>query len=327
MIIELNSNLFENIQNLKSVNYLLSIFSNNRRYEYYCELGDIKGSQLFKDLLQLDKELIEEYFNKFIIEGKPNFNYKVSNESSEIDFNLEEAKIFFLQPLLIILENSLNDGHFVDQIMKVFRKKGKVVRRHKENNWLKYGNGGGCSNIPNFIKGEKNNFDNLPKDNHRYPRCFVLIDSDKKFPAEVNSNRSTLFSDLNDNDIPYYELNKREMENYLPDEILRKIENNQEYIEAFLSLTPLQKDYFDIENGFPDKNFNRLEPKVQALLNGISNANYSILRKQKMDMDNFKTEFPKLFEKATQQGLKDRVDHQDNSNELEDILENITKLL
>lgn len=327
MIIEIKPNIFEDNQNLKDVNYLLNIFSENRRYDYFCEYSLIKGTSLFNNLLKLNKDLIEEYFNRFVGESNLKIGYTVSKVSSETEFNFEEAKIFFNQPFIVILENSLNDGYFIDQVITAFKKKGKVIRRHKKNNWLKYGNGGGCTNIPNFIEGEKKNFKDLPKENHKYLKCFVLIDSDKRFPTDVRPERDKLFKYLTENNIPYHELTKREMENYLPDEVISLIDKNDEYIKAYLSLSPTQKDYFDIEKGFEDKNLNSFDQGVKDLYDGLSNEVISIFRKKKMNIDNFKTEFPKLFEQAKQENLKNRTNHQSNPSEIEDILGKITKLL
>jgi hypothetical protein len=39
MVIEIKSDIFAEIGNLKDVNYLLSLFSNNRRYGYFCEIS------------------------------------------------------------------------------------------------------------------------------------------------------------------------------------------------------------------------------------------------------------------------------------------------
>ena len=49
------------------------------------------------------------------------------------------------------------------------------------------------------------------------------------------------------------------MENYIPNEVISTIENNDDYIQAYLRLSEEQKDFLDIENGFDDKKFNRLD--------------------------------------------------------------------
>lgn len=326
MIIKIDTSVFGNHKNFADLNYLLNIFSENRRYEYYCEYGLIKDTALFNDLLRLNRDLIEEYFNRFIRESNFKTKHTISDVTSEDSIDLIEAKILFNQPFILILENNLNDGYFIDQIISVFRKRGKVIRRHKKNNWLRFGNAGGSTNIRNFIEGEKKNYNHLPKENHKYLKCFVLVDSDKKHPTDLKSERVALYKYLFENNIPFHELTKREIENYMPSEIIESIISD-EYVKAFQSLTSIQKDYFDIENGLEDKNMDNQPQDIQELYNGVSKEYITILRKNKMNLDNFKTEFPKYFERATQEQFKERTSHQSNPNELENILDNITKLL
>jgi hypothetical protein len=330
MVIEIKSDIFAEIGNLKDVNYLLSLFSNNRRYGYFCEISLIDSTKLFNSLLNIDRVVIEEYFNKYISESTK-MDFIIESNSSSTTFNLEEAKRYFNQPLIIILENRLNDSYFLNAIISNFKNKSKTIKRHLENGWLDYGNGGGLDNITNEVKAMMNSFNNLPKENHKYLRCFVLIDSDKKFPNEAPSqNRVNLFKFLDDFAIPYHELNKREMENYLPDEVIETIENNNDFIQAYLRLNDLQKDHFDLENGFTE-NLNSSSKELQELYCDVSEDDYKVLRAQKIQLaSSFKSEFPKYFlrQKVTQAALKKKVSHQKNDpNELETILSKISSLL
>jgi hypothetical protein len=102
-------------------------------------------------------------------------DFIIESNSSSTTFNLEEAKRYFNQPLIIILENRLNDSYFLNAIISNFKNRSKTIKRHLENGWLDYGNGGGLDNITNEIKAMMNSFNNLPKENHKYLRCFVLI--------------------------------------------------------------------------------------------------------------------------------------------------------
>lgn len=326
MIIKIDTSVFGNYNNFANLTYLLNIFAENRRYEYYCEYGLIKDTDLFNNLLRLNRDLIEEYFNRFIRESSLKIKHTISDVTSENSIDLVEAKILFNQPFILILENNLNDGFFIDQIITVFRKKGKVIRKHKKNNWLRFGNAGGAANIRNFIEGEKKNYNHLPKENYKYLKCFVLVDSDKKHPTDFKPERDALYKYLAENNIPFHELTKREIENYMPSDIIESIISD-EYIKAFQSLTPIQKDYFDIENGLQDKNMDNQSPEIQELYKSVSKEDISILRKSKMNLDHFKTEFPKFFEHASKEQLKKRTSHQSNPNELEVILDTITKLL
>jgi len=330
MVIEIKSDIFTDIGNLKDVNYLIGLFSNNRRYGYFCDISVIEGAELYKSLLDIDKLIIEEYFNKHISESTK-MDFRIECNSSPTTFNLEEAKRYFIQPFIIILENRLNDSYFLNALIANFKKRGKTIKRHLDNGWLDYGNGGGLDNITNEVNAMMRPFENLPKENYKYLRCFVLVDSDKKFPNDTTKqNRENLFEFLNSVGIPYHELEKREMENYLPDEAIETIENNNDFIQAFLRLNDLQKDYFDLKEGFTE-NLNSSSEKVQALYADVSEEDYKVLRSNKIQLPpSFKSEFPKLFshQKITQEALKNRVSHQANDpNELETILDKISQLL
>lgn len=330
MVIEICNDIFTKIENLKDVNYLIGLFSNNRRYSYFCDISKIEDTELYKSLLDIDRSIIEEYFNKHIAESTK-MDFTVESKSTSTTFNLEEAKRYFNQPFVIILENSLNDSYFLDALIANFKNRSKIIKRHQDNGWFCYGNGGGLDNIINAVNAMMKIFENLPKDNHKYLRCFVLVDSDRKFPNDsTKQNRANLFQFLNNVGIPYHELEKREMENYLPDKVIETIENNSDFIQAYLRLSDLQKDYFDLEEGFTE-NLNSSSAEVQALYSNVSEEDYKVLRGSKIQLHpSFKSEFPKFFlhSKITQEALKNRVSHQANDpNELETILDKISQLL
>ncbi|WP_452221911.1 hypothetical protein [Lacinutrix salivirga] len=329
MLIKFDSDLFHQEVNTKDISFLIAIFSDNYRYDFIAELSEINNSSLFNQLSPIDQKLLEEYFNRYVTQPKKEINFRVSlkNESDK-DLNFEESKIFFNQQYLLILENNLNDGYFVDTIINCFKSKARKISRHKNKDWLVYYNGGGCTNIENTIEANKKRYQHLPKDNHKYLRCFVLIDSDKKFPTQGNSaERQKLFDYLDENEIKYHQLYKREAENYLPFEILEKIEQNEDFIKVYKRLNDDVKDFIDLENGFPDKNRDTLTPELSNLYKNVSDDDYNFLRKNSLKINNFKAELPKLFIKANKEALKDRIKHQVDSNEFETLLEKITNEL
>ena len=178
----------------------------------------------------------------------------------------------------------------------------KVALQHLNKGWLAFENAGGANNIINFITGKLNAFNGLPKANHRYLRAFVLIDSDRKYKGDnVRQEKEKLITFLDENNIPNHCLTKREMENYLPDEAFKEISDNRDFVEAYLRLTPEQKDYFDIEKGFPNKRFDQLDMKVQTLYSSLSVNDKKLFRKKDLkkingsEKDNFKSDFPELF--------------------------------
>jgi hypothetical protein len=211
---------------------------------------------------------------------------------------------------------------------------------------VEFANAGGAGNYINFIDELKGRFtgDQFPKQDHRYLRCFVIVDSDKAYPTEeLKKDKTDLIAYLKVNNIPFHILEKREMENYLPDEAFGDITDNEEYIRAFLHLSPIQKDYFDVEKGFNRKKFDKLSDPIQAHLDSLSDDDKELFRKNDLkkindsDRNNFKAEFPKLFNsnKVTRETLLKRCAHHSedvdkhpyNPNELPDLLTDITKYL
>ena len=236
----------------------------------------------------------------------------------------------------LILENIENDAYFIRALIKNFKKKGEKIKQHLSEDWLKFDMGGG-STIPNVIRSEKQRFENnkgkFPKESHIYLRYFVLIDSDKKYPnAILNDDKQKLIKLLENNNIKYHILEKREIENYMPDIVFSEIQGDQKYIKVYLDLEPVQKDYFDIEKGF-DTKYQQLPLEVQKLYESVSDTNKEIFRKNKLDMIDsngeklsFKSNFPKLFQDCNninQENLQARC----GTSELKEILDKIAELL
>ena len=77
---------------------------------------------MFELLSQGDREIIDEYFNRFVTESK-NVNTLITEEVYENDvlqLNLEEARAFFNQTVVIFLENNLHDEYFFKALVKKF---------------------------------------------------------------------------------------------------------------------------------------------------------------------------------------------------------------
>jgi hypothetical protein len=280
----------------------------------------------------------------------------ISTVSTISQFNIEEAIRFFNQPISIILENSLNDQYFITAIINHFDSLGEV-KRHLINGWIQFENAGSCTNVENFITGKLQSFNNFAfnygKKNSQYLRCFVLLDSDKEYPSMPNKPAYDKLSPfLMDNCISSHILEKREMENYMPDDVFDDIATKPDlrtWFNVYSQLSELQKDYLDIYEGFPKKvavipskrkKKKRVNPQhshisrtmraeldnnIRNLYHDISDTNFDILDKGFKHRD-FKTEFPKYFENHPQI-YKKSLSKRAGSNELQDILDKITVLL
>ncbi len=316
------------------------INSKGRHFFYigsFIEYENIQKSEWYKTLRQSSKDNIDLYFTESANKKRREISVIVSS-SGENTFLLGEAEEILSKKFSIILENIENDKYFIEALLRCFKKESELINLHYQMGWLIFENGGG-NNIPNVINERKRRYDgnkfNFPKDSSKYLRMFILLDSDKEFPStdEIALDKQKILNTIKENQIPYWVTYKREMENYMPDEVIAEIPYNDNYIRAYLKLKPEQKDFFDIEKGFPDINFEKLKDGIKVLYSNLKTDEiYKILRKEKMNLYslypkrvNFKSEFPQLFNspKIDRAALSKRA----NSNELEEILQKISQLL
>lgn len=354
MWIEICKDTFE-ISDFKSLNFLHQILSwypseSFPRYNVFVDTNKVLDTDNFKNIAKNDgsfKELLDVEFNYYITTKPKNQrkDYYVTYKKEVNCFNVEESIRFFNQPVSIILENNKNDSSFILAIINYFGKLNEKnkAKEHIDNGWLKFENAGGCSNIPNFIEGFLNQFENISLQNSRpvsdYFRGLIIMDSDKEFESQSPKYNNILVKlerlGILEDDI--HVLKKRTMENYLPDEafeeLLSSFESNPtrnreliKWIKAYIHLTSVQKDYINIAKG---KLSGTKEPVPQELKNLFpsTSENFSILDDGfKYKKDNFKNEFPKLFLNLGQVN-KYTLEQKSNSDELQIIMGKIYKLL
>ncbi|HNF16275.1 MAG TPA: hypothetical protein PK453_21620 [Leptospiraceae bacterium] len=295
-------------------------------------------------MIQEDKDILTEAYIDVVQRSQlPDWTIAaVGNNNHTLD--LEEAIQYFNQPVDIILENSLNDRYFLNAIIKNLDKdKSKKISKHIENRWVIISNAGGATNIKNCIEEKKQSFDSLAQTKNRgksfYLRLFVLVDSDRKYisnsqPGKQTKERDILAEYLKNEMISFHFLFKREMENYIPNEVLEDFKSMDTFIECYLNLSEDQKDFFDLQKGFiNNKTDKSLDEDFRSFYGSVSDKDWKIL-KNGIQLEpyakSFKSEFPKLFEheKVTQETLLTRTKHQQQqSNELQEILDKIRKLL
>jgi hypothetical protein len=327
MFIEIKEDIFTR-SDFKGLNYLIQIITYRQRYSFFLELTYVKDTDFYSKLDFDDQNVIEENYNKWIRESSEPDYFVTETTHNQNDFNLDEAIRFFIQPFSIILENSLNDQHFIKAIFKCYDLHGDV-QKHLENGWIQFENAGGCTNAVNFINGKLQSFNNLPKENSVYLRCIILLDSDREYPEMILKQDKQKIKDfLDSNHLTVHILEKREMENYLPEFILLQFEDK--YLDLYCNFTnPVQKDFFDLEKGFnknrSDKNYDQ---NILDLYKNISNEDWKIL-KNGIGLapynKYFKPEFPRLFNdyRITLDHLQSRC----NSSELQEIFDKIINLL
>lgn len=337
MLIEIKDNIFSG-NDFKGLNFLIQLATYKHRYDLFVDLSIIQDFEFYKRLDNEDKSILEDYFNQSIQNSQAECpQYTVSDIGIE-HLNLEEAIRFFVQPISIILENSLNDAYFIKALMHFFDDT-REAKRHLENNWIQFENAGGCGNVINFIDSKTQPFKNFTKDCYQYLRILIIMDSDKKFSddtLDLNKEKILIFS--NTNNFECHILSKRSMENYLPDEVFDFIPRaniNRNLIDIYRNFpNPFQKDFFNISKGFTNKKKGEirsdLDIGVQQLYDVLTvpESDFEILDKG-LQIGDFKSVFPKLFEHnaITKENLLERVKHQQKNNELQEIVDKILKLL
>ena len=334
MNIEIKDDVFKNTLSFKDLNKLLQDLTYKQRYGVFVEWTLVKDTVFYQRLDTDDRNDLEAYYNQFINDSLTT-DYCVTASNTSINehyFNIDDALLFFNQPVSILLENGLNDQYFIKAMIRAFDNSG-LLQKHLDNHWLIFGNLGGCTNLENEITNRKLAFATHPKPTHLYLRCFVLLDSDRKHATDPTNHKEDF---LNNNMVLYHILEKRAMENYLPDEVYENLgfetEAQKQWKNAFLHLSDTQKNFLNIPKGFSKKDDTGasiksrtdLEDKIQALYEDISQANFEILDNG-LTISKFKTEFPKYFEHETVhwQTLKNRCP----SDELQSIINKIKQLL
>lgn len=325
MIVYVEYQLFEDLANSQNLYHLINLVLKDGN-SILCDLSELENKEYFDDCPTYIKEYLRLSYSNAMLKLDENMNVglRVDIESDEESFNLNESIRYFQQPISIVLENNNYDEYLLQAIFRNFPKESKKLNQLIEDGRMIFENGGGKDNIKVFIEGRKRSYHNLPKEPFKYLRFFVLFDSDKKYPDDTKNQ--ALKDYLISNAIFFHELEKREMENYMPDEIFEDI--NDEYCQKYLKLSNIQKDYFDVQNGFYRKKIESLHHKIQELYNDISVDDYSFFKRKKFDHPNFKSEFAKKFENGnvTKNTLKARISHQRNSNEFIDIINKIKEV-
>jgi hypothetical protein len=235
--------------------------------------ADLTNSQNYIKLNNTYKELLDLYFEEQV---SFTTKYRVVSKQNQPknQFTLLEAIRFFQTPISVVLENSLNDGYFMKAIFRYFDKSG-ILLTYYNYGWLNFDNAGGWKNIENFVKGKIVAYVNYSKklktEPIKYIRCFVMMDSDKTSKdTPLETKKESLKEFLEKYNSKVHILNKRAMENYLPDSAVlnlnihnyreqeremqqwKKNLQTQTWIIACLALSNEEKDYKDFsELGMP----------------------------------------------------------------------------
>ena len=341
------------------LNFLVYLITFKKCYELLIDDADVLSSDFVKEKNENEARIFELAFTQAMT-SSAKCNCQISKsgekETKKKVFTREEAIMYLLQPLSLLVENSVNDAHFLRALFNAYATQ-ECLRTAEDDNELQFVNAGGCTNVERFIKAQVAHY----KGKIKFLRYWVLLDSDKRFPTDVVTKYNKVVTKLKEWNVEYHILNKRSMENYMPDDAIESMRTNanKDWINAYKSLSDEQKDYFNLAGGFyddltkeskakagkkernhsnKDKNKKRI-PFVRPLLslaqqrlyNNVSQAHFKALEKgiQLPITEPFKDAFPTYYNKpiVTPKRLEERVSKQSNPNELQDIVESIQKLL
>ena len=265
-------------------------------------------------------------------------------ENDDKRFAPTEINEYLNTPAMVIVENGMNDGLFVRAIMKHFSPEINFEEQ-LSNNLIAIdpASGSGASNRVDYHLSVHHN---QPK----YLRCLVIVDGDKRFPGDNTygsyKRQQNLGAYLQSKKVAYHILEKRTMENYMPDEVYDSHRNvyGDDWVDAYKRLTEEQKDYYYISGGFlkdvskdaktdesKKKDRTQVSPvDIQTLFLRVSDADYLALLNNPHIGGNFKDEFPKYYNdpQVTKESLLRRSPLKPNGkSELEEIAEKIRQLL
>lgn len=313
MIVTIKAEIFNNSNNHSDLDDLMHFFRKGKHKMNLKKSEDFyafDNSDWTKTLSISDKDFLRESISK--IDKK---EIIVSTESNETEFNLKEAYAYLNQPLTIVVENYEYEPDFINCIFKNF---GDDLLEAKNKHWLKFENGGGKND--NAVRGMLKELFNDPifiKNKETYLRCYSIKDSDRKYCTNSNDLPESTNTYLKDNNIPHHILYKRAKENYMPNVILER--PNNDYLKTILKVfkDDLKRDFFNFTNGFDNKNKSdkdwttrRNDEYVFFQIKDIEDADFRILKNGVDGKEEFKRSFSKNFENVTKEDLEKRIQHQ-----------------
>ncbi len=344
-----NSNDFTNLTHLIRIVFQRPNNSVNTKAKVYIDLDKCMNTMLYERLDSIDKELLEASTKDYFYEASPSINYIVSNDNSKEAYNLEEAIELLKEPFWILLENSKNDQEFIKSIIFHFEVDNEYLRECLKNRWIQFDNAGGCGNMKNLLTSRINSFENLAISHNTIPRKYyrgiVILDGDREFSTQsTKQDYEKLIEYFAKYNIPFHILEKRAMENYMPDEVLFDIQREKSnsknpddkkfvsWVNVYRYLSNVQKDFLKYDGL---DSFEKLKPEVKNLYQNQVPSNFSLLVSgisyrdhdaSEDDEKRFKNAFPKLF---TQSSLvnKASLKARSGTDELERIFNKINQLL
>ncbi|MCY4170279.1 MAG: hypothetical protein OXE59_10440 [Bacteroidetes bacterium] len=221
-----------------------------------------KGLEILEDFIKSSERDVWDTWHhkkKIIVTSSP---------KNENEFIPEDAAKMVNEPLIIIVENQINDGKF---IRRIFKELAPYISELLSIGAVRIDSIGGIGQMRHLIQ-------DLLSNNSSGYRLIAIADSDKKSASDPESNSAQgLRKFCEAENISCWILAKRAAENYLPSILIKQFKPNDQRhltkIEVWEKLSDEQKDFYDMKNGLPHNRDDTIYPLFQD----ISDADYCIL--------------------------------------------------
>ncbi|MEK8020462.1 MAG: hypothetical protein VSS75_026655 [Candidatus Parabeggiatoa sp.] len=176
---------------------------------------------------------------------------KKTSRNNEVVLPLNEAVNFLTLPFKILVEDAIRDRDFLFAIATVNQELKKELDDLYNKKWIEFENGGGLTHMQQRLQ-------EIRRDKQDKMRIWVMFDSDALRPRYPSDDSEKLKRICENAIIPYHQLQRRAIENYLPVHALtywvrKKVNNtqkNQHLVNAFEELRSKQRHHFNMKNGF-----------------------------------------------------------------------------
>lgn len=202
----------------------------------------------------------------------------VSNQAISGALPPRQAAEYATTPLTILMENRFTDGIFINIVLDVLAPNEINEQRRNAPNSIYYDSPGGIGELPKLVE----DYVDRAKNSQIPVRFIVFTDSDGTIPSEIQDNAKRVRQLCEQENVPYWILNKRTIENYIPDEVLEAwIPSNPDYekrrlVDSVKRLNSAQRDHYPMKKGLK---LSQTSPAVQAFYHGISDADITELSK------------------------------------------------
>ncbi|MET4222551.1 hypothetical protein ABIB00_007789 [Bradyrhizobium sp. LB14.3] len=158
-----------------------------------------------------------------------------------------DAARFLRRPFCLLLEDAISDRNFLLKMATIEQR--EAILGHEVTGGLTFAHGGGISSMPRAIEAWTG------EGAHGHLRRWALFDSDALRPSEPSDQSETLRQSCIAAGVPYHQLKRRNIENYIPRFALNGWAFNsrdrarRRVFQAFNSMSDAQRAHYNMKEG------------------------------------------------------------------------------